>query len=158
VNKNSVIIEGEQQMKRLLTFLIKLMCYAVLFAAIFAASAYGGYMYIRPSGYVNLNSTPPISYTVNSFNRVIDVNTENKEILKGVNVNHKNIVDAVQITIDFMAENGYLVHDSTGFTISVSSSDKDKAGSMTERLNNEIQIRNGKYAGEKIKAGLVLGN
>ncbi|HBV68168.1 MAG TPA: hypothetical protein DEF04_08295 [Clostridiales bacterium] len=115
-------------------------------------------MYIRPSGYVNLNSSPPISYTVNSFNRVIDVNTENKEILKGVNVNHKNIVDAVQITIDFMAENGYLAHVSSGLTISVSSSDKDKAGSMTERLNNEIQIRNGEYAGEKIKASLVMGN
>lgn len=145
-------------MKKLLTFLIKLMCYIVLFAAIFAASAYGGYTYIKPSGYVNLNGSPSINYTVNGFNRVIDVKTESKEILDGIDVNHKNIVDAVQITLDFMSENGYLVHDSAGLTISVLSSDKDKAGSLTERLNNEIQIKNGEYAGEKIKASLVMGN
>lgn len=135
-------------MKKLLVFLIKLLCYAVFFTAIFGISAYGGYLYIMPSSYVTLNSSPSVRYTINYYNRVLEVNTDNEDklTLDNLKLTHKDITDAIELTIKELKTSGVLPeNEDADISISVSGKDADKANLLTEKLNNEIQISYGKY-------------
>lgn len=147
-------------MKKFLSFLLKFLRDAVLFAAIFGISAYGGYLYITPSGYVILNSDPYVKYSVNNFNTVIKVET-GKEVeskLEHLNLINKNITDAVQLTIDELNADGYLSqYNDQDLIISVSYKDEKKANSMTEKLSSKIQIKySDESQGDKIKGIVVL--
>lgn len=146
-------------MKKLCVFLIKLLCYAVFFTAIFGISAYGGYLYITPSSYVSLNSNPSVRYSVNNYNRVIEAETDNEDKLKLDNLKliHRDITDAIELTIEELKAGGnFPENENTDLIISVSNKDEKKANSLAEKLNNEIQIRHGEYANEKIKVIFVL--
>ncbi len=147
-------------MKKFLVFLLKFLSYVVLFAAIFGISAYGGYLYITPSGYVVLNGDPYVKYSVNNFNRVIKVETDNDTEVKLENLDlmHKDITDAVQLTIDELNAGGYLSkYRDKDFIISVSYKDAKKGNSLTEKLNSKIRVKYGDESGDKIK-GIVVRN
>lgn len=146
-------------MKKLCSFIIKLSCYAVFFAAIFCSAAYGGYLYITPSSHISLNSNPAVKYSVNYYNRVIKVETDSETelVLNHLDLTNKDLIDAIQLTIEELNSNGYFSqNEDTNLIITVSNKDEDKANSLTEKLNNEIQIRYGEYAYDKIKAIFVL--
>ncbi len=133
-------------MKKLLVFLIKLLCYAVFFTAIFGLSAYGGYLYITPSGYVTLNSSTSVKYTINYYNRVIQVNTDNEDklTLDNLNLTHKDIADAIEITVKELKTSGNLPKNEDTVFISVSGKDENKANLLSEKLNNKLRINYGK--------------
>lgn len=145
-------------MKKICCFLIKLLCYAVFFTAIFGISAYGGYLYITPSSYISLNSNPSVGYSVNNYNRVIKVETdETKLTLDHLKLTHMDITDAIELTIEELKNSGnFPDNENTNLIISVSNKDEDKAYSLAEKLNNEFRIRYGEHADEKIKVIFVL--
>lgn len=149
----------KRQMKKSIKILVKLSCYLMFFAAIFGASAYGGYLYITPSSYISLNSNPSVKYTVNRFNRVIEAEIGSSSELKLRNLMHRDITDAIALTIDEFYDNGDVSEiQDIDFVVSVVNlkASEDKANSLAEKLNNEIRLRYGKSLDEKTKGISVL--
>ncbi len=139
-------------MKKLFIFLVRLLCYTVFFISIFGISAYGGYLYIIPSSYVTLNSSPSVRYTVNYYNRVLEVNTDNEDrlTLDYLKLTHKDITDAIELTLTELKDSGNLPENADeDIIISVSGKDEDKANLLTEKLNHEIRISYSKYEDKK---------
>ncbi len=139
-------------MKKLFIFLVRLLCYTVFFISIFGISAYGGYLYIIPSSYVTLNSSPSVRYTVNYYNRVLEVNTDNEDrlTLDYLKLTHKDITDAIELTIKELKDSGNLPENADeDIIISVSGKDEDKANLLIEKLNHEIRISYSKYEDKK---------
>lgn len=129
-------------MKKFLAFLIKMLCYVAFFTAIFGISAYGGYRYITPSSYVTLNVSPPVIYTVNCYNRVLDVNIVNKEskALDNLKLNHKDILDAIELTVQEFYMNNNLPANKYVMSVSVSGKDEYKADRLAEKLNKQLMV------------------
>lgn len=129
-------------MKKFLVFLIKLLCYVVFFTAIFGISAYGGYLYITPSSYVTLNGNPSVVYTVNCYNRVIDVNIANEDSKTpgGLKLNHKDIETAIELTVIEFEANDDSKSGEYSVSISVSGKDENKADQLAEKLNKQLRI------------------
>lgn len=110
---------------------------------VFVISARVGYMYITPTSYVSLNMNTSIEYSLNAFDMVIStvaVNEDDYDIIYGLNLENKNISEAVQETIDRIIENGKLSDDENeDIIISVSNSNKNKAAQLVKELQEKTQ-------------------
>lgn len=132
-------------MKRFFSGLLKFFSFILVMLFVFAGSAYGGYLYITPSSTVSLKGSPSIKYTVNSFNRVLSVETDNegddiRYVLDGLKLNNMKISDALQSTLGQLAEEGYISrYENPGFVLSISDEDEQKAISLVEKLKNDVQ-------------------
>ena len=132
-------------MKKFLVVLIKFFSFVAVMTIIFGGSAYCGYLYITPSSIISLKGNPSIKYTVNSFNRVIDVesdssNSEVNRLINGLELNNKNISDAVQTTLDELAAGGFISqYNNSVFTLSISNEDEDRANSLVNKLKQDVQ-------------------
>jgi hypothetical protein len=126
--------------KKFLVFLVKLLCYVVFFIAIFCISAYGGYLYITPSSYVTLNGGTSVVYTVNCYNRVLDVNivNEDNKALDKLKLTHKDIADAIELTVQEFDINDNSQTNKYSTSISVSGEDEYKADRLAEKLNKQL--------------------
>lgn len=145
-------------MKKLFGFLIKFFAFIVVLSIVFSGAAYCGYLYITPSSVISLKGSPSIRYSVNSFNRVIKVETDesNSEIssmIEGLNLNNKNISDAVQRTLEEISTGGYVSqYNNSGFILSISDTDEKKANDLMEKLKKDVQIYlDGKSEVENVK-------
>ena len=128
-------------MKRGFLFLMKFIVFVCISAAIFAVSAYVGYLYITPSSYVNLNCIHAVKLSVNAFDRVIKVDADNgsEDIIKELDLNNMNIYEAIQKTVDKFVDKEYISNNS-GLTISVSNRDEGKTSQLVKKMHEKIMI------------------
>ncbi len=124
-----------------------------IFAAIFAGSVYFGYLYITPSSYVTLDSNPRVEFSLNTFDRVIKVKTddENTSTINKLKLNNMEITEAVQKTIDELEWQGYISNNSS-LIIFVSNKDESKISNIIGKLNEKTKIDvEGNYEIEMVK-------
>ncbi len=156
-----ISIEGwvtGEYMKKIFGFLIKFFAFIVVLSIVFSGAAYCGYLYITPSSVISLKGNPSIRYSVNSFNRVIKVETDESNIeisnmVEDLYLNNKNISEAVQRTLEEISAGGYVSqYNNSGFTLSISNSDEKKANDLMEKLKKDVQIYlEGKSEVENVK-------
>lgn len=91
---------------------------ALVAAALVTLTALGlGTAYAVPVGTVSLESEPSIEYTINCFDYVLDVKALNEggeEVLAEMDkerLKHRNISDAVAVTVEKMDEDGYVTEE-----------------------------------------------
>jgi len=110
---------------------------------VFVISARVGYIYITPTSYVSLNMNISIEYSLNAFDMVISTFAESEDgydIIYGLNLENKNISEAIQETIDRIIENGKLSEGKNeDIIISVSNLNKDKAAQLVKELQEKTQ-------------------
>ena len=112
-------------------------------AAAFVIFTIGGYAYFTPTDYVSMDVNPSIEYSVNMFDRVLDVkavNDDGEKILENLNIDNENIVDAIEGTIDKLMTEGYITDDpNSGIIITTSNKDKKQAEKLAAKLDRDIQ-------------------
>lgn len=100
----------------------------------------GAHAYYTPYTYVSLDVNPSIEYSVNRFEKVLSVNGVNDdgtEIINEIsfeNLEHKNITDAISLTVNEILEAGYLDDATSGIVITTSSENEEKAEDLAQNL------------------------
>lgn len=122
-------------------------------AIIFIALGSGAWAYATPYTYVSLDVNPSIEFTINRFDRVIDVNAVNDdgaEIVDEIsldNLENSTIQDAVVTSIDQISELDYFDGNTEGgIVIATSSEDMEKAEELAQILQQTVEqesIKNG---------------
>lgn len=116
---------------------------AASFVATIAICTIGGFAYFTPTDYVSLDVNPSIEYSVNMFDRVLDikaVNDDGEEILKSLYLDNHTIEEAVKLTLEELIEKGYLTDDEDGGVIvTTSNPDLEEATKLANELKAEIQ-------------------
>ncbi len=112
-------------------------------AAVLVICTIGSFAYYTPTDYVSLDVNPSVEYTVNRFDRILDVtavNDDGEEILSSLNLNHMMIEDAVKGTLAKLIEDGYLTDDLDGGVVITTSNDEmGEAEELAAELEQEIQ-------------------
>lgn len=103
----------------------------------------GAFAYYTPTDYISLDVNPSVEYSINMFDRILDVKAANDDgevLLSGLNLNNKTIDDGVRETLDKLIEEGYLSDDPDGGVVITTSSDKhDQAEQLAAELEQEIR-------------------
>lgn len=100
----------------------------------------GAYAYYTPYSYVSLDVNPSIEYSVNVFDKVLSasgVNDDGTAIIDEINLDNlenKSIEDAITLTVDQIAEEGYLDSGEGGIVITASSDNEDAADELAQNL------------------------
>lgn len=112
-------------------------------AAALMLTTVGSIAYYTPTDYISLDVNPSITYTLNTFNRILDVEAVNKDgeaILSELNLNHMSIDDAVRITLDELISEGYLNDNpDNGVIITASNNKMENAEAMASKLEQEVK-------------------
>ncbi len=115
---------------------------AGMVAAIAVCTA-GGFAYFTPTDYVSLDVNPSVEYSVNVFDRILDVkavNDDGKAILSSLDLNNMTIEDAVKATLDRLIADGYITDDPNGgVVITTSNEELEEAEQLAAELEEEIQ-------------------
>lgn len=121
----------------------KLLTGAASFVAAIAICTTGAFAYYTPTDYVSLDVNPSIEYSINMFDRILDVkavNDNGEEILASLYLHNMPIEDAVKATINILIKDGYMTNDSNEeILITTSNAKLDKAGKLAKELKKEIQ-------------------
>ncbi len=116
----------------------------------------GNFAYATPMGYVSLDVNPSIEYSINIFDRVIDVKAINEDgatLLTSLDVKNLSIEDAIKRTTDELIAEGYIADDQNGgLVIATFIEDEEKATALAEKLKNSIQT----YIDEEGKTAEVV--
>lgn len=116
--------------------------------AYFAASiavvvGVGAATYYVPTTYVSMDVNPSIEYHVNMFDKVVSVkgvNEDGSNIIENVNestkLENKSIEEAIRLTVNEVAKEGYLDYDNSGIVIATSTGDEEKAEDLAESLED----------------------
>lgn len=111
--------------------------------------------YYTPTRYVSLDVNPSIEFKVNMYNRVISakgVNDDGTEIIDEIQLGklkNKKITDAVSLTIDEIAKEGYFDKEGAKIVLAASANLDEDADDLAENLEeaaNEALKNNGKDA------------
>jgi len=120
-------------------------------AAGFLLLVLGGFKgYTMPVGVVSLDVNPSIEYTINAFDRVLDITAVNDDagkILANMDENalrYRPVEEVVDATILALRENGYLT-DATGNDVVIAASSYDTR--HTERIAERLGLRVGQDDG-----------
>jgi len=112
-------------------------------AAALAITTIGSIAYYTPTDYISLDVNPSIEYTLNTFDRVLDVKAVNEDgeaILSGLKMNNMSIDDAVKITLDELIAEGYLTDEpDSGVIITASNKKLGNAEAMAAKLQHEVK-------------------
>ncbi len=147
-NKNYVI--GQViDMKKTTNMSFKSVSKIAVAACLFVLIALGGvgaYAYYTPTTYVSLDVNPSIEYELNTFDRVLSVNAVNddgSEILDNIGLDsliNMPIEDAIQDTVNAIADEGYFDGETTGgIVITTSENDEEKAQQLVEQLEEQVK-------------------
>lgn len=121
----------------------KLVAGAASMAAAFAVCTIGAYAWFTPTDYVSMDVNPSIEYTLNTFDRILDVegvNDDGEEILAGLELKNMKIDKAVKATLDQLMAEGYLGNDPNGGVVITTSNDKKgDAEELAAELEQEVQ-------------------
>jgi len=122
---------------------IKIAATAAASIMLFVAPAWA---YLTPYSYVSLDVNPSIEYTVNIFDRVLNVkavNDDGEEILKEINLDdlkNENIEVAVQKVLNSIIEAGFFEEgEEGGIMIAASSKNDEKSKALTEKLKSKVE-------------------
>jgi len=106
----------------------------------------GAAAYYIPTTYVSLDVNPSIEYSVNMFKRVISVkgvNDDGTEIIDEIalgNLRNKSIEEAISLTVEEMAREGYLDGEGAGIVIATSANNMTRAGELAQELENAANV------------------
>ena len=110
-----------------------------------AGTSYGAYTWNSPYSYVSLDINPSIEYSLNQFDRVIEVTGKNEDglhIADSINDSVKNtdLTTALTVTIDQLSHEEYIDSADTNYmVISVYSDDNNKASSLKSTVDSFSQ-------------------
>ena len=94
-------------------------------------------------GLCSLDVNPSVEYSINMFDRILDVravNDDGEEILSELDLNYMSLEDAVKKTLDQLMKDGYLTDDPNGgVIITTSNGDFAEAEELASKLEQEIQ-------------------
>ena len=105
----------------------------------------GALAYYTPVSYVSMDVNPSIEYKLNMFERVLSVkgiNDDGTEIVEEIelsNLGNKTIEEALALTVQRIAEKGYLDSGDGGIVIATNAKDLKKAEAMAQRLQETAQ-------------------
>lgn len=140
-NIGEAIIMTEKKTKKLSKKLIVSIASAV---AVVCFGCVGAYAYYTPAGYVSLDINPSIEYVVNTFDKVIDVNGVNQDgekIVENIDVQGKEIDDAIDQTIDQLIETGYIANENSELVISANYGDNKDSEDLAQKLEDSAQAK-----------------
>ncbi len=128
---------------------VKIFRYAPVWAAaavIFISLSIGGYSYLSPFGTVSLDVNPSIEYSINRYDRVLNVtgvNDDGQDIVSSINLSgliNKNIETAIDETIDQIDKNGFFTNENDNYVVvTVSSKREEHASRLKERLDRNSE-------------------
>jgi len=116
----------------------KVTAWAAGIAAVLCMGA-GAYSYQAPYSYVSVDVNPSIQFALNRYNQVLKVtavNSDAQPIIEALNkqeIGHKSIQDAVEITINDLAVNGYLA-DGGYLLFAAASKNEERAEKLADSL------------------------
>ena len=143
VKNNNYEIGQAIQVEEIKKIRSRLVAGAASLAAALAITVTGGIAYFTPTDYVSLDVNPSVEYTLNMFDRVLDVDAVNEDgelILSGLDMNNMVIGDAVKKTLDELIAEGYLADDPNGGVIIATSNKKiGKAETLAVELEQEVR-------------------
>ncbi len=119
---------------------------AAVAAALVITGGIGGYAYYTPYGTVSLDVNPSIEYTINRFDRVLEVNGINddgEDILLGLDTKkliNTNIETAIEDTIEQIDAEGYF-SDEDGNYVVLAASTKEEAHTDTLLTSLEGNVK-----------------
>lgn len=102
------------------------------------------YAYNTPVAHVSLDVNPGMTFSVNAFDRVIDVEMATKEaegILLEIDWDGKNINNVIKDTISALKEENYLENEewySDSLMITVNATSPKKEGQLIQGIKNEL--------------------
>lgn len=141
-------------------------------AAALALCIGGGSLYATPYAFVSLDVNPSVEYVLNRFDRVLSVTAVNDDgaaILEDVRLTNKSIDDAVRMTLNRIADEGYFGEAKTNGLLIATSCGNEKASEQlalrlekkaqeeTGSLNAEVQVAAVTVSQEKVEEAKFLG-
>lgn len=132
-------------MSNIKKFSIKKISAIAASAAAFILLGAGTFAYASPYTYVSVDVNPSIEYTVNCFDRVINVtavNDDGEDILNQISIDMENqsISDAIENTVEQISKAGYFDgEEQGGIVITTSCEDLDKADTLAEELKQSVE-------------------
>lgn len=103
----------------------------------------GVFAYTTPAGYVSMDINPSVEFTINMFDRVLDVkgvNDDGKEFISQLKLENKPIGDAIELLTRELVREGYLNEDEEGgIIITTSLEDMKTAERLALRLQERIR-------------------
>lgn len=143
----------------------KLLPWAAAVFAVFTISGAGAYAYCSPYSYVSLDVNPSIEYTLNRFDRILDVkamNDDGQDILGEMNfknMENHTIEKAIAQTIKEISKNGYFDgSEEGGIVIATFGKNEKKSNKLADTLQETAQEaadeENGEIAVESSSVGL----
>lgn len=122
---------------------LKLIAGAASMVAALAVCTIGAFAYYTPTDYVSLDVNPSVEYSINMFDRILNVkavNDDGEEILSSLDLNNMTIESAVKETLDKLMVDGYLTDDPNGGVVITTSNDQfGEAERLAAELEQEIQ-------------------
>jgi len=112
----------------------------------------GAATYYVPTTYVSMDVNPSIEYKVNMYKKVVSVkgvNEDGSQVIENISLTslkNKSIDEAIRLTVNEVAQEGYLDSDKSGIVIATSSNDTEKATALAKSLEetaNEACESNG---------------
>ncbi|MCR4807022.1 MAG: anti-sigma factor domain-containing protein [Lachnospiraceae bacterium] len=124
---------------------------AIAAALFLLVSASGSYAYLKPYGVVSLDVNPSIEFTINRFDRVLyidGVNDDGRDILSCIDERkliHKNIEEALDLTIDTLRAEGYLKEEKDNYVLVAANTDEEGhtdqlVGKLDESISKQDNI------------------
>lgn len=119
---------------------------AVSIASVVAIATIGtvsAFAYYTPVGKVSLDVNPSIEYSVNMFDKVLDVEgiNEDGEVLLGdVDLTGKDIEDAISDTVDLLIDDGYITdEESNEIVLATYDNDENDNEELAQELEEVAQ-------------------
>lgn len=101
------------------------------------------YAYYAPYTYVSLDVNPSISYTLNRYQRVLNVsgvNEDGAELIRSLDLKNRTMEEALSITLDALADQGYFHQNQwEDMIIAASCTDEEKSGEVVDSLAMTVQ-------------------
>ena len=131
---------------------ISIMKTAMAATAAVVMLSFGSWAYVSPYTYISLDVNPSIEFTLNRFNRVIDVkaiNDDGSDILADLkeNIRSNSIDDAIEETVEKIKENGYFEDTDITFTVDKEENAMEKITENDTKNDIENDQDDNKYDG-----------
>jgi len=149
-NKNYIIGQVIEIKSSNLKNINKLVMCSALTAMIAIVGGITLWAYKTPYSYVSLDVNPSIEYSLNRFDKVINVtavNDDGQEILNELELDkleNQNIEDAVAETVNQISEDGYFDNSidndiNGGIIIATSGEDQERSDELAEKLQESLE-------------------
>ena len=107
----------------------------------------GSYAYMKPYGTVSLDVNPSVEYTINMFDRVLDVsgvNDDGNDIIADIDVKkllNKNIETAVEETIEQIEAEGYFTDEDGNYVVVTANTKQEKhTDELVDKLDKKVAV------------------